>query len=68
MDPKDYTADLEEELKSVCIQLVKTREEICQLKEDLRIACEQKVEEVSGPFYSQVVGVDTINTMIDWKS
>jgi len=68
MDPEDYTADLEEELRSVRSQLAEAKEEIRQLKEDLRIARERKVEEVSVPSYSQVVGVDIMNTMIGWKS
>jgi len=66
MDPIDHVtdSDLEEEIRSLRGLLADAKEEIRQLKEDLRVASERKVEEVSMQSHSHFMGVDMINVMI----
>lgn len=60
MDPRDYIADLEEEVRTLRGRAAELEEELRQIKEELRVANERKVEEVS--LYSYFVVVDITNS------
>ena len=47
MDSEDYIADLEEETRTLRGRVAELEEELRQTREELRVALEQKVEEVS---------------------
>ena len=47
MDPADYTADLEEEVQTLRSRVAELEGELHKTREELRIALERKVEEVS---------------------
>ena len=47
MDPTDYIADLEEEVETLRGRVADLEEELDKVREELRLACERKVEEVS---------------------
>ena len=51
MDSADYIADLEEESRTLRSRVAELEEELCRAREELRVALERKVEEVSTPSY-----------------
>jgi len=58
MDPADYIADLEGEARTLRGRVVELEEELQQVREELRVACERKVEEVTVPSDFHSEGVD----------
>jgi len=49
MDSADYIADLEEEARTLRRRVSELEEELRETREELRVALERKVEEVSVP-------------------
>jgi len=49
MDSADYLADLEEEARTLRHRVAELEEELREAREELRVALERKVEEVSAP-------------------
>lgn len=47
MDSRDYITDLEEETRTLRSRVVELEEELRQAREELKVALERKVEEVS---------------------
>jgi len=62
MDPKDFIADLEEENRTLRRQLAEEKEASRRLREELRVARERKVEEVSPNPYPHFVDTGTTNS------
>jgi len=46
MDPADYIADLEEEVRTLRGKVAGLEKKVCQLEDDLKISRDRKVEEV----------------------
>jgi len=49
MDSADYLADLEEEARTLRRRVAELEEDLREAREELRVALERKVEEVSVP-------------------
>jgi len=49
MDSADYLADLEEETRTLRCRVAELEKELREAREELRVALERKVEEVSAP-------------------
>jgi len=61
MDSKDFIADLEEENRTLRNQLAEEKEVSRRLREELRVACERKVEEVSPHPYPHLADMGVAN-------
>jgi len=57
MDPADYITDLEGEARTLRGRVADLEEELRQVREEIRVACERKVEEVIVPSDLHSVGV-----------
>lgn len=58
MDPADYIADLEGEVRTLRGRVAELEEEVRRVREELRVARERKVEEVTVPSGFHSAGVD----------
>ena len=58
MDPADYITDLEEEARTLRGRVTELEQELRKVSEELRVARERKVEEVTVPSYFHSPGID----------